>query len=51
MDLLKHSLPDPSLLTPGQSQESTTGPDKENKDHIQATSEEYMAYPVFVHNK
>ncbi|KAJ6809349.1 protein SMG9-like isoform X2 [Iris pallida] len=51
VDLLKHSIPDPSLLIPGQSHASTTVTDKENKSHMQVTDEEYMSAPVFVHAK
>ncbi|KAJ7982683.1 protein SMG9-like [Quillaja saponaria] len=48
VDLLKHGIPDPSLLTLTLSQSSSTGLEKEIK--IQE-GEEYMAVPVFVHTK
>ncbi|KAJ0964381.1 hypothetical protein J5N97_029503 [Dioscorea zingiberensis] len=38
VDLLKHGLPDPSLLTSGHSQGSSSGLDKENKVDIQGRS-------------
>jgi len=51
VDLLKHSIPDPSILPSAQSQASTTGPEKENKANQQVTSDEHLAAPVFVHTK
>ncbi|KAK6259150.1 hypothetical protein SCA6_013624, partial [Theobroma cacao] len=50
VDLLKHGIRDPSLITPPHSQSSTVGPDKEAKDNVHE-GEEYMATPVFVHTK
>ncbi|KAJ0788297.1 putative P-loop containing nucleoside triphosphate hydrolase, protein SMG9 [Helianthus annuus] len=51
VDLLKHSLPDPSSLSLSHPQSSNLGSDKEIKDKIQEVGEEYMASPVFVHTK
>ncbi|CAL9060751.1 uncharacterized protein LOC135643000 [Musa acuminata AAA Group] len=51
VDLLKHGIPDPSLLTSAYTQRSNSGLDKENKGNDQATSEEFLAAPVFVHSK
>ncbi|KAI7748499.1 hypothetical protein M8C21_021335 [Ambrosia artemisiifolia] len=51
VDLLKHSLPDPSSLSLSHPQSSNLGSDKEIKDKIQEVGEEYMACPVFVHTK
>lgn len=50
VDLLKHGIPDPSLLTPTYSQ-TNLGQEKENKDNLQETNEEYFSSPVFVHTK
>ncbi|XVF61050.1 hypothetical protein PTKIN_Ptkin08bG0097900 [Pterospermum kingtungense] len=50
VDLLKHSIPDPSSITPLHSQSSTLGPEKEVKDKVHE-GEEYLATPVFVHMK
>lgn len=50
VDLLKHGIPDPSLLTPTYSQ-ANPGQEKENKDNLQELNEEYFASPVFVHTK
>ncbi|KAL5568226.1 hypothetical protein UlMin_024801 [Ulmus minor] len=47
VDLLKHAIPDPSLLTP---HSSNSGPDKDSKDKAHEVGE-YMAVPVFVHTK
>ncbi|KAL5579653.1 hypothetical protein UlMin_012095, partial [Ulmus minor] len=46
-DLLKHGIPDPSLLTP---QSCNPGPDKDSKDKAHEVGE-YMAVLVFVHTK
>ncbi|TKY71109.1 SMG9 protein [Spatholobus suberectus] len=48
VDLLKHGISDPSLMTSSLSQSSSSGLEKDNKlpEH-----EEYMATPVFVHTK
>jgi len=43
VDLLKHNIPDPSLLTPSASQ------DKENKNDDQSGSEDYLSDLCFVH--
>ncbi|KAK9059647.1 hypothetical protein SSX86_020351 [Deinandra increscens subsp. villosa] len=51
VDLLKHSLPDPSSLSLSHPQSSNLGSDKETKDKIQEFGEEYMASLVFVHTK
>eukprot|EP00262_Sarcandra_glabra_P014163 TRINITY_DN4079_c0_g1_i2.p1 TRINITY_DN4079_c0_g1~~TRINITY_DN4079_c0_g1_i2.p1 ORF type:complete len:199 (+),score=25.69 TRINITY_DN4079_c0_g1_i2:152-748(+) len=51
VDLLKHAIPDPSALTPSYSQGSNLGSDKENKDSLQGTGEEFLATPVFIHTK
>lgn len=51
VDLLKHSIPDPSSLSLSHPQSSNLGSDKEVKDKIQEVGEEYMASPVFVHTK
>ncbi|KAJ9546186.1 hypothetical protein OSB04_025893, partial [Centaurea solstitialis] len=51
VDLLKHSIPDPSSLSLSHPQSSNLGSDKEIKDKIQEVAEEYMASPVFVHTK
>ncbi|CAI9302221.1 unnamed protein product [Lactuca saligna] len=51
VDLLKHSIPDPSSLSLSHPQSSNLGSDKEMKDKIQEVGEEYMASPVFVHTK
>ncbi|KAM6582990.1 hypothetical protein CsatB_009992 [Cannabis sativa] len=52
VDLLKHGIPDPSLLTPAPSQGSTPGPDKEAKDKDKVREDgDYMAAPIFVHTK
>ncbi|XP_068635742.1 uncharacterized protein [Aristolochia californica] len=50
VDLLKHGIPDPSLLSP-HNQGSNLGPDKENKDNFLENKEEFLATPVFVHTK
>lgn len=50
VDLLKHGIPDPSLLTSSLSQSSNIGPEKDGKDKVQESGE-YMATPVFVHTK
>ena len=50
VDLLKHGIPDPSLLTPTYSQ-ANPGQEKENKDNFLELNEEYFASPVFVHTK
>lgn len=50
VDLLKHGIPDPSLLTLTYSQ-ANPGQEKENKDNLQELNEEYFASPVFVHTK
>ncbi|KAL6008236.1 hypothetical protein ACLOJK_033742 [Asimina triloba] len=50
VDLLKHGIPDPSLLTPSHSQGLNTDQDKKYKDNLQGT-EDYLAAPVFVHTK
>ncbi|XP_004511426.1 uncharacterized protein [Cicer arietinum] len=47
VDLLKHGISDPSLLSSSGSQSSSTGHDKDNK----VPECEYMATPVFVHTK
>ncbi|XP_020243892.1 protein SMG9-like isoform X2 [Asparagus officinalis] len=51
VDLLKHDIPDPSMLTSAQSQASTTGAEKDNKVNQQLTNEEHLAAPVFIHTK
>lgn len=43
VDLLKHNIPDPSLLT------SSTTQDKENKNDNQSGIEDYIADLCFVH--
>jgi protein SMG9 len=43
VDLLKHNIPDPSLLTLSASQ------DKENKNDDQSGSEDYLSDLCFVH--
>ncbi|KAJ8771305.1 hypothetical protein K2173_026482 [Erythroxylum novogranatense] len=50
VDLLKHGIPDPSLLTTSHFQSSTIGFEKENKDQ-NFNGEEYIATMVFVHTK
>ncbi|OAY70815.1 Protein SMG9 [Ananas comosus] len=45
VDLLKHNIPDPSLLAPSNSQGHNVAPDKEN------SNEEYLADLVFIHTK
>ncbi|XP_057428715.1 uncharacterized protein LOC130722104 [Lotus japonicus] len=47
VDLLKHGIPDPSLLASSHSQSSSSGHEKDNK----LSGREYMATPVFVHTK
>lgn len=51
VDLLKHGIPDPSSLMPSHLQSSGLGLEKETKDKIQESGEEYMAAPVFIHTK
>ncbi|KAJ0964420.1 hypothetical protein J5N97_029542 [Dioscorea zingiberensis] len=51
VDLLKHGLPDPSLLTSGHSQGSSSGLDKENKVDIQGGAGEFLAALAFIHTK
>ncbi|XP_077228699.1 uncharacterized protein LOC143861701 isoform X4 [Tasmannia lanceolata] len=51
VDLLKHGIPDPSLLMPPYSQNSIQGQDKENSDNLQETNDEFLAAPLFVHTK
>lgn len=51
VDLLKHMIPDPSLLTSGHSQGSNPVPDKDINSNPQATSEEYLAALIFIHTK
>ncbi|CAL0332052.1 unnamed protein product [Lupinus luteus] len=48
VDLLKHGIPDPSLLASSLSQSSSSGLEKDNKV---PEREEYIATPVFVHTK
>uniref|UniRef100_A0A0A9E4E6 Uncharacterized protein n=1 Tax=Arundo donax TaxID=35708 RepID=A0A0A9E4E6_ARUDO len=43
VDLLKHNIPDPSLLTSSASQ------DKENKNDDQSGNEDYISDLCFVH--
>ncbi|XP_073012071.1 uncharacterized protein [Typha latifolia] len=50
VDLLKHNIPDPSLLT-SHPQGSSTVSDKENRGNIHACNEEYLADLVFIHTK
>ncbi|KAG9454406.1 hypothetical protein H6P81_007310 [Aristolochia fimbriata] len=50
VDLLKHGIPDPSLLSPN-TQSSNLGPDKDNKDNSSENNEEFLADPVFVYTK
>ncbi|XP_009780535.1 uncharacterized protein LOC107805827 isoform X2 [Nicotiana tabacum] len=47
VDLLKHGIPDPSSLTLSHPQSS----EKESREKILDSGEEYMADPVFVHTK
>ncbi|WOK98329.1 protein SMG9 [Canna indica] len=51
VDLLKHGIPDPSLLTSAHSQHSSSALEKEKKGNVQATSEEFSAALVFAHSK
>ncbi|XP_058085762.1 uncharacterized protein LOC131233166 isoform X2 [Magnolia sinica] len=51
VDLLKHGIPDPSLLTASHSHGSNPGQDKENKDILQEPAEEFLASPLFIHTK
>ncbi|XP_057970723.1 uncharacterized protein LOC131159666 [Malania oleifera] len=51
VDLLKHSIPDPSSLSFSHLQSSNLGSEKENKDKVQEGGEEYLAATVFVHTK
>ncbi|XP_039139586.1 protein SMG9-like [Dioscorea cayenensis subsp. rotundata] len=51
VDLLKHGLPDPSLLTPGHFQGCSSGLDKENKADVQGGTEDFLAALVFIHTK
>lgn len=51
VDLLKHGIPDPSLLTSSHSQGSDPVPDKENKSIVQPTSVEFLSAFVFIHTK
>ncbi|KAK1305024.1 hypothetical protein QJS10_CPB11g00090 [Acorus calamus] len=51
VDLLKHAIPDPSLFTSSNSQGSNPALDKEIKDNVWATKEEFLATPVFVFTK
>nr|XP_043616561.1 protein SMG9-like [Erigeron canadensis] len=51
VDLLKHSIPDPSSLSLSHPQSFNTVSDKEIKDKMQEVGEEYMASPIFVHTK
>ncbi|XP_019420314.1 PREDICTED: protein SMG9-like isoform X2 [Lupinus angustifolius] len=48
VDLLKHGIPDPSLLASSLSQSSSSGLEKDNEV---PEREEYIATPVFVHTK
>ncbi|XP_065853858.1 uncharacterized protein [Euphorbia lathyris] len=50
VDLLKHGIPDPSLVTSSHVQSSNLGLQRENKDKA-VEGEEYMAAPVLVHTK
>ncbi|KAJ4823542.1 hypothetical protein Tsubulata_044011, partial [Turnera subulata] len=50
VDLLKHGISDPSLITPTNLQSSNTVPEKENRDKT-FVGEEYIATPVFVHTR
>lgn len=50
VDLLKHGIPDPSLLTTAASQSSISGPEKDGKDKSHEGGD-YMATPIFVHTK
>lgn len=51
VDLLKHNIPDPSTLASGQTQGSTSVPEKENNSNLRAPSDEYLATLVFIHTK
>ncbi|PKA60647.1 hypothetical protein AXF42_Ash006281 [Apostasia shenzhenica] len=51
VDLLKHSIPDPSVLASGQAQGSTSGQEKEVKSYVQAQNNEHLAALVFIHTK
>lgn len=51
VDLLKHSIPDPSSLSLSHPQSSNLGSDKDIKDKLQDVGEDYMASPVFIHTK
>lgn len=51
VDLLKHSIPDPSSVTLCHPQGSGLGPEKEKKDTILEADKEFMASLVFVHTK
>ncbi|XP_008803229.1 protein SMG9-like [Phoenix dactylifera] len=51
VDLLKHGIPDPSLLTSSHSQGSDSVPDNENKSIVQPTSVEFLSALVFIHTK
>ncbi|CAK7340310.1 unnamed protein product [Dovyalis caffra] len=50
VDLLKHGIPDPSVLNSSHLHSSNAGPEKGNKDKV-SEAEEYLATPVFVHTK
>lgn len=50
VDLLKHSIPDPSSPMLSHPQSSSLGPEKESRDKLHVGAE-YMATPIFVHTK
>lgn len=49
--MLKHNIPDPSLIASGHAQAMKMGPGREWRDDILAPGEEFLATPVFVHTK
>lgn len=51
VDLLKHGISDPSVISSSLSQSSNARNEKENGDRTYAGGEEYIATPVFVHTR
>ncbi|CAA6667027.1 unnamed protein product [Spirodela intermedia] len=51
VDMLKHNIPDPSLMASSHAQAIKMGTGKEWRDEILAPGEEFLATPFFVHTK
>ncbi|XP_078427928.1 uncharacterized protein LOC144700300 [Wolffia australiana] len=51
VDMLKHNIPDPSLITSGHVQAMKASSGKEWRDCIPGPGKEFLAIPIFVHTK